>query len=172
MVDNTELKQVSLEVEHLLADANVNYKQELKEKFEGHENAILAIRVKFANSDSLGNVSTVVCNDRSSVFSNEENEYLEEYKACLEEGGAISASERRLLERFRERLGISAERAKEIEASLSKPQLTDAEKEYLEEYKACIEEDGEISPKERRLLNRIRESLGISEERVNEIEKL
>ena len=172
MVDNTELKQVSLEVEHLLADANVNYKQELKEKFEGHENAILAIRVKFANSDFLGNDSTVVCNDRSSVFSNEENEYLEEYKACLEDGGAISASERRLLERFRERLGVSAERAKEIEASLSKPQLTDAEKEYLEEYKACIEEDGEISPKERRLLNRIRESLGISEERANEIEKL
>ena len=38
MLDSSELKQVSLEVEHLLADANINYKQELKEKFEGHEN--------------------------------------------------------------------------------------------------------------------------------------
>ena len=52
------------------------------------------------------------------------------------------------------------------------PQLTDAEKEYLDEYKACLEEDSEITAKERRLLNRIRESLGISEERANEIEKL
>ena len=101
-----------------------------------------------------------------------EQEYLDELKACLEEDGEISPKERRLLERFREKLGISAERAKELEESLSAPQLTDAEKEYLEEYKACIEEDGEISPKERRLLNRIRESLGISEERANEIEKL
>ena len=101
-----------------------------------------------------------------------ENEYLEELKACLEEDGEISQKERRLLERFRKKLEISDERAKELEESLSTPQLTDAEKEYLEEYKACIEEDSDISPKERRLLNRIRESLGISEERANEIEKL
>ena len=101
-----------------------------------------------------------------------ENEYLEELKACLEEDGEISQKERRLLERFREKLGISAERAIELEDSLSAPQLTDEEKEYLEEYKACVENDIEISPKERRLLNRIRESLGISEERANEIEKL
>ena len=102
----------------------------------------------------------------------DEQSYLEELKICLEEDGIISPKERRLLERFREKLGISAERAKVLEESLVVPQLTDEEKEYLDEYKACIEEDGEISPKERRLLNRIRESLGISEERANEIEKL
>lgn len=101
-----------------------------------------------------------------------EQKYLDELKACLEEDGEIFPKERRLLERFREKLGISAERAKVLEESLVVPQLTDEEKEYLDEYKACIEEDGEISPKERRLLNRIRESLGISEERANEIEKL
>ena len=43
------------------------------------------------------------------------------------------------------------------------------EQEYLDEYKACIEE-GELSPKEIRLLNRLRMSLGISEERAREIE--
>lgn len=59
----------------------------------------------------------------------------------------------------------------EKSSSLTESIATD-EQIYLDEYKACIEEDGEISPKERRLLNRIRESLGISEERANEIEKL
>ena len=59
----------------------------------------------------------------------------------------------------------------EKSSSLIESIATD-EQIYLDEYKACIEEDGEISPKERRLLNRIRESLGISEERANEIEKL
>lgn len=114
------------------------------------------------------------CSEVSSVneITSGEREYLEELKACIEEDGEISVKERRLLERFREKMGISAERAKELEDSLSAPQLTDEEKEYLEEYKACLEDDGEISPKERRLLNRIRESLGISEERANEIEKL
>lgn len=102
----------------------------------------------------------------------DEQIYLDELKACLEEDNEISPKERRLLERLREKLGISAERAKVLEESLVVPQLTDEEKEYLDEYKACIEEDGEISPKERRLLNRIRESLGISEERANKIEKL
>lgn len=102
----------------------------------------------------------------------DEQIYLDELKACLEEDNEISPKERRLLERLREKLGITPERAKELEDLLSAPQLTDEEKEYLDEYKACIEEDGEISPKERRLLNRIRESLGISEERANEIEKL
>lgn len=42
-------------------------------------------------------------------------DYLEEYKLCLEEGGSISANERRLLDKQRNRLGISEERAKEIE---------------------------------------------------------
>lgn len=169
MVDNTELKQVSIEVEHLLADANISYKQELKEKFEGHENAILAIRVKFASIDALDSKNSIVIIDN--YYTKEEQEYIKEIKACFEEDGNISPKERRLLERFREKLGISAERAKVLEESLVAPQLTDEEKEYLDEYKACIEEDGEISPKERRLLNRIRESLGISEERANELEK-
>lgn len=106
-----------------------------------------------------------------SVTANEQ-EYLEELKACLEEDNEISPKERRLLERLREKLGITPGRAKELEDSLKVPQLTDAEKEYLDEYKACLEEDSEITAKERRLLNRIRESLGISEERANEIEKL
>ena len=106
-----------------------------------------------------------------SVTANEQ-EYLKELKACLEEGGEISTGERRLLKRIRESLGISEKRAKELEDSFSIPKLTDAEKEYLDEYKACLDEDSEITAGERRLLNRIRESLGISEERANEIEKL
>ena len=106
------------------------------------------------------------------IYTAAENEYLDELKACVEEDGEISPKERRLLERLREKLGISSERATELEATLSAPQLTDEEKEYLEEYKACFEEDEEISPKERRLLNRLRDTLGISAERAEELEKL
>lgn len=121
----------------------------------------------YNENDALENSPSLT----ESVTANEQ-EYLEELKACLEEDNEISPKERRLLERLREKLGITPGRAKELEDSLKVPQLTDAEKEYLDEYKACLEEDSEITAKERRLLNRIRESLGISEERANEIEKL
>lgn len=46
---------------------------------------------------------------------------------------------------------------------------SDEEKEYQEELKVCLE-DGTISDRERRLLDRLRKSLGISEERAKAIE--
>ena len=59
-------------------------------------------------------------------------------------------------------LGISEERAAELEASLS-PQLTEDEQEYLEMYHEYAEK-GEISEKERRRLDKFAAALGISEE--------
>ena len=88
----------------------------------------------------------------------------------MEEGNDISPKERRLLDRLREKLGISEKRSVELENSL-KPQLSEVEQEYLEEYRICLEEDGEISDRERRLLDRLRDKLGITQERANELEK-
>lgn len=97
-----------------------------------------------------------------------EQTYLEELKACMEDG-IISDRERRLMDKLRTKLGISEERAKELEKTLL-GNNSDAEKEYLETYKECLSEDGEISPKERRLLDKLREKLGISEARAKAIE--
>lgn len=98
-----------------------------------------------------------------------EKEYLDELKACLEEDGEISSRERRLLNRLRERLGITEGRAEELEAFLLNPQLTEEEQEYLDEYKICKEE-GEISSREKRLLDKLRVKLRISEDRARELE--
>ena len=176
VVENSELKQISAEVKWLFVQANGNWEQSMEEKFEAHENAILSIHVKFAPLEDL-QVGTLASQQNtnpilsalSQSLTEEEVEYLNELKACLEEDGEISSKERRLLNRLRERLGINEERAEELEASLLEPELTEEEKEYLDEYKACIEE-GELSPKEIRLLNRLRMSLGISEERAKELE--
>lgn len=176
VVENSELKQISAEVKWLFVQANGNWEQSMEEKFEAHENAILSIHVKFAPLEDL-QVETLASQQNtnpilsalSQSLTEEEVEYLNELKACLEEDGKISSKERRLLNRLRERLGITEERAEELEASLFMPELTEEEQEYLDEYKACIEE-GELSPKEIRLLNRLRMSLGISEERAKELE--
>ena len=87
----------------------------------------------------------------------------------MEEDYEVSNKERRLLNRLRERLGISAQRAEELEASLIVTQLAENEQEYLDEYKACMEE-GEISPHEKRLIDKLRVKLGISENRARKIE--
>ena len=177
VVENSELKKISAEVKWLFLQANGNWEQSMEEKFEAHENAILAIHVKFAPIESLqgetasnGTPSNALAS--ASVFSEAEKEYMEELKACLEEDEEISSRERRLLNRLRDRLGISEARANELEESLKKPQLTEDEQEYYEEYKACLEDETELSPRSRRLLDRFRSKLGISEERAKEIERL
>ena len=78
----------------------------------------------------------------SASLTSEEQEYLEEIKACLEEDGEITSKERRLLDRLRKSLGITEARAKELEDSID--DLSDDEKEYQEELEACLE-DGKIS---------------------------
>lgn len=108
---------------------------------------------------------------RTDGLSEAEQEYLDELKACLEDDAEISLRERRLLERLRTNLGISEARATELEASLSQPVLTEAEKEYLSEYQECAT-DGIISDKERRLLDKLRNVLGISEERAKKLESI
>ena len=109
-------------------------------------------------------------NDNEGTKAHSENEYLEELKMCYEDG-EITDKERRILDRLRKSLGISEERAKELEAQCNPNMLSKDEMEYAEEVKAVLE-DGIITDKERRLLNRLAKSLNISEERALEIEKI
>ena len=96
--------------------------------------------------------------------------YLEEVRFMLEDDGQIDEHERTILERFRERYNITSERARELEAqAIAGQELTSEEQEYLSEYKNSLQ-DGAISERERRLLNRLAMALGISEERVKELE--
>lgn len=99
-----------------------------------------------------------------------EERYKEEILFCLEDGGSISDDDRKYLERKRVKFCISLERAAEIEKSCAL-QLTDSEKEYLETFKEMT--DGkEMTERIRRILDRERESLGITKERAGELEKM
>ena len=76
--------------------------------------------------------------------------------------------ERKMLDRIRQKLGISEERAKELEASLAQPQLTEDEQEYVEVYREYLV-DGSTDEKSRKRLDIFRKGLGISEERSTEL---
>ena len=170
MVDNHELQEIKAELQHLFAEANLNWNSTLEEKFSQQENAVLSIKVRFAPIESLGQLSNGSTKNSSinNAFSIKEQEYLTSLKEFLEDDTELSPRERKMLDRIRQSLGISEERAAELEASLA-PQLTEDEQEYLEMYHEYAEK-GEISEKERRRLDKFAAALGISDERKREIE--
>lgn len=166
VVDNHELQEVKAELQYLFASANLNWNTSFNESFSQQENAILSINVKFAPIESIGN--NVQPQTPTSSLTDLGQEYLDLVKDCLEDG-EIGSRERKLLDKIRVKNGISEERAKELESTLTVPRLTDDEKEYLEAFKdAC--EDGLVSDKQRRLLEKLRVMYGISEERAKELE--
>lgn len=175
VVDNHELQEVKAELQCLFASANLNWNTSIDDSFSQQENAILSIKVKFAPLASLSTdiqqpiLASSHNNDILIGITDLEQEYLDMVSECMEDG-EIGSRERKLLEKIRVKNGISEERAKELEATLNTPQLTDDEKEYLEAFKdAC--EDGKVSDKQRRLLEKLRVMYGISEERARELEK-
>ena len=109
--------------------------------------------------------------DNDEEVTPEEQEYLDNLKDFLEDDEEITPRERKMLNRIRQTLGISEERAAELEASLAKPQLTEDEQEYLDMYREYAEK-GEITEKERRRLDKFAQALGIKSDRIKEIEKV
>ena len=168
VLSGSELKEIKGEVETIF-EANGEWDESMEEKFVQEDNAILSIKVKFAPLSQLTGKHQQHQTHQISI-SQEEQEYLEMYNEYSASNG-ISERDRKMLDKFRSRLGISEVRAHELEASCSKPKLTEDEQEYLEMFKEYAA-DGEISERDRKMLNKMRDRMGISEERAKEIESL
>ena len=133
-------------------------------------NALASFRATPMSQESHPVCSTDTNGTNQVLNPKDEKEYIEALKDCLSDG-EISERERRLLERLRVKCGISPERSIGLEKQLTEPQLTAEEKEYLEAYRD-VSFDGQVNEKERRILDRLRNMLGITEERAKEIEKI
>lgn len=167
-VSNTEKKDIKAAAERLWIQVDGSAESNLETQFKEHTETQWRVDVRFRSLRDFTDENP--SNHEASQLTASEQEYLDELKATLEDG-EIGPRERKSLERARVRLGISEARAAEIEASVSAPKLTDEENAYLAEVKAILE-DGDIGPRERKSLERVRIRLGISEERAKEIEKL
>ncbi|MBD5372066.1 MAG: hypothetical protein HDR75_01790 [Bacteroides sp.] len=163
LVSGTSAKTFKAEMESLFVDLGLTWSQSDEFTYSNQTNLSLSIDVKF------GDTKTAEETPQTSGFSDAEKEYLEEYKLCLNDG-SVSTSERRLLNRLANSLGLTEEQVQQIENSLS-PQLSDEEKEYLAEYKLCLA-DGEITPSARRLLDRMAKSLNLTPQQIQTLESL
>lgn len=179
-VSSNQLMSLKGSFEYLFAKASGAYDAKTDKTFSKTEEIEWEIDMKFkplqdfdnayvTNSQAIDSIDQSL----NSELSEDEIAYKEEVEFCLEDASEIDALSRKFLERKRQKLGISEARAKEIEDMVTASQVsfTDEEKEYMEALDDVIE-DGAIPNNVRRLLERERKSLGISEERAKELEEI
>ena len=181
-VSSNQLMSLKGSFEYLFAKASGSYDAKTDKTFSKTEEIEWEIDMQFKplqdfeddNVDaSNGQAVAQIAQTQNSELSEDELAYKEEVEYCLEYASEIDAHSRKFLERKRQKLGISEARAKELEYMVTASQLsfTDEEKEYMEALDDVIE-DGAIPNNVRRLLERERRSLGISEERAKELEDI
>ena len=176
LIENTPENKIS---ETLSPDNEQKYIEEIKDMLsddgkidDGEKRILERKRQKFGISEEKAKELEEQLTKKVE-FTESELKYIEEIKEAIEDSGEITNDDRRLLDRRLSKLGISKERASELEKFVlqGKPKdYTENEMKYIEEIKFCLEDDNEISPKERKMLNNEREDLGISQERAEEIE--
>ena len=179
-VSSNQLMSLKGSFEYLFAKASGSYDAKTDKTFSKTEEIEWEIDMKFKPLQDFDNAYVTnsqatdsIDQTQNSELSEDEMAYKEEVEFCLEDASEIDAHSRKFLERKRQKLGLSETRAQEIEdmVKASLVSFTDEEKEYMEALDDVIE-DGAIPDNVRRLLERERKSLGISEERAKELEEI
>jgi len=180
IISNSELSDINAELNHLFTSIKGGRKTHTEQNIENNKEVEWRVNVTFKpmeefNDDSYRYTTALPVNKplqiEESITDDKEQQYMEEVRFMLEDNGVIDERERMMLDRMINVLGISPERAQQLEMLVSSENgLTKEEKEYLEKYKVFIE-NGEVSERERQMLIRFANLLGISEERALELEK-
>ena len=179
-VSSNQLMSLKGSFEYLFAKASGSYDAKTDKTFSKTEEIEWEIDMQFKPLQDFDDANAykaqaiaLTNQTQTADLSESELAYKEEVEFCLEDESEISAHSRKFLERKRQKLGLSETRALEIEdmVKASLVSFTDEEKEYMEALDDVIE-DGVIPDNVRRLLERERKSLGISEERAKELEEI
>lgn len=179
-VSSNQLMSLKGSFEYLFAKASGSYDAKTDKTFSKTEEIEWEIDMKFKPLQDFDNAYVTnsqatdsIDQSLNSELSEDEIAYKEEVEFCLEDASEIDVHSRKFLERKRQKLGLSETRAQELEdmVKASLVSFTDEEKEYMEALDDVIE-DGVIPDNVRRLLERERKSLGISEERAKELEEI
>ena len=173
---SSKVLSVKASFEYLVTKVSGTYDSKSDKTFSKTEEIEWEIDMQFKplqDFDNNSQATAQIAQTQNSELSEDEIAYKEEVEFCLEDASEIDVHSRKFLERKRQKLGLSETRAQEIEDMVKASQVsfTDEEKEYMEALDDVIE-DGAIPDNVRRLLERERKSLGISEERAKELEEI
>lgn len=166
-VSELSQEQINAAYKNLVFKIKANHNHEKGFHKKTVEETMWRITAEFKPLNEYHNSQNAETGKATITGSSAEQEYLEAVKQLVEDG-EISEPERHYLEAKRNKLGISEQRASELEASFT-TQLIENEQNYLKLYRK-YSELGKITEKQRRILKDIAETYGISEERVKQLE--
>ena len=158
---------VNAAYEGLICKINANYHREREFHVKTTEETMWRITAEFKPLSEFENKQNTKSDKAAITVSSTEQEYIKAVKQLLEDG-EISESDRDFLNIKRSMLGISEQRASELEKSLA-TQLTEGEQFYLKKYRKYAE-TGEITEMQRHFLDDIANTYGLSSERVKQLE--
>ena len=166
---SSEKEDIKAKLKVLMANIEGRSYEEEEKQLREEIETIWRVSVKFRSKNLLQEKSQSR-NTISSTLTYKEKEFLNEVRFCIEDDGIIDNSEQIYLNKTREKLGLTEERAKEFQESLLKPQFTENEKEYINALSELMI-DGQIPESAQRIVERFRNLYEIDEQRANEIEK-
>lgn len=170
-ISKNEKSDLKVALKTFFAEINVNRDAFVETSLNETETIEWEISVEFESIDNLKEIHVESSqNSYPALAPNNQQQYAEEIQFMLDDDGTIDEKERRILNRLSEKLGISKEQALKIESEIiAGGELNENEKEYIEEFQEFLN-DGEITDKERRILNRFASRLEISSERITQLE--
>lgn len=166
---SSEKEDIKAKLKVLMANIEGRIYEEEEKQLREETETIWRVSVKFRSKKLLQEKSQSR-NTISSTLTEKEKDFLNEVRFCIEDDDIIDNSEQIFLNKTREKLGLTEERAKELQESILKPQFTENEKEYINALSELMI-DGQIPESAQRIVERFRNLYEIDEQRANEIEK-
>ena len=165
---SSEKEDIKAKLKVLMANIEGrNYEEEEKQLREETE-TIWRVSVKF-RSKKLLQKDTLPQPNSVTALTNNEDEFLNEVRFCLDDDGIIDSEEQGYLDKVSQKLGLPQTKAQELQNSLISPQINDNERKYIE----AISEltiDGKIPSSSLRIVERYRKLYEVSSQRAEELE--
>lgn len=165
---SSEKEDIKAKLKVLMANIEGRSYEEEEKQLKEETETIWRVSVKF-RSKKLLQKDTLPQPNSVTAFTNNEDEFLNEVRFCLDNDGIIDSEEQVYLDKVSHKLGLTLTKAQELQNSLISPQLTDNEKKYIE----AISEltiDGKIPPSSQRIVERYRKLYEVSSQRAEELE--
>ena len=165
---SSEKEDIKAKLKVLMANIEGRSYEEEEKQLREETETIWRVSVKF-RSKKLLQKDTLPQPNSVTAITNNEDEFLNEVRFCLDDDGIIDSEEQVYLDKVSQKLGLPQTKAQELQNSLISPQITDNEKKYIE----AISEltiDGKIPSSSLRIVERYRKLYEVSSQRAEELE--
>jgi len=165
---SSEKEDIKAKLKVLMANIEGRSYEEEEKQLREETETIWRVSVKF-RSKKLLQKNTLPQPNSVTALTNNEDEFLNEVRFCLDDDGIIDSEEQGYLDKVSQKLGLPQTKAQELQNSLISPQITDNERKYIE----AISEltiDGKIPSSSLRIVERYRKLYEVSSQRAEELE--